>query len=564
MTDSASHPGEATRNRAGVWHRRLFAWGPAVLIALMAAWRLRAFLLWDPTRLTTHGLLADDAFFYSVLARNFDRFGFLTLDGEMPTNGVQPLWMLLQIALVKIFPGIHETALNAASSWAFYILFCLLAARFLAGSGSPSGALRALFAGGLVLANPRVLAWTVQGLETPLVLLLYALLFETLRRASDREPRFLARRDLLALGILSGLCFLARTDQFWLAIVIGGWLLLSHRRAPGYERDLAPGLRDLLFYFVPLALLVLPYLAHNLFVHGGLMPVSGAVKAYYVGSFYPSLSAYLASDEWWALVQAFSDPFPFALPVPVMITAIALAFAIRLAWRRDGLGRPRVAARIFSIAAIAHALTLYLFYRELMTRNAYYFAPTLLWAVWMFAEALPGMGAGERAMRRWSLPLAAMGSLVVLIFAWMSVPIQEQRYWLQRVRLAEDARRLVPQGESLGAFWPGTFAQFSGRPVIPLDGVAGSRRYLDEYIKQGRELDYLLERGHRYLATHLPMYPDSLLASESPLIMNWTRLGVRRIWEMRDSLDFRVLAARRVAKGEGGWCLLELARKREE
>lgn len=59
------------------------------------------------------------------------------------------------------------------------------------------------------------------------------------------------------------------------------------------------------------------------------------------------------------------------------------------------------------------------------------------------------------------------------------------------------------------------------------------------------------------------MYPDSLLASESPLIMNWTRLGVRRIWEMRDSLDVRVLAARRVAKGEGGWCLLELARKNE-
>ena len=80
-------------------------------------------------------------------------------------------------------------------------------------------------------------------------------------------------------------------------------------------------------------------------------------------------------------------------------------------------------------------------------------------------------------------------------------------------------------------------------------------------MRPGRELDYLLERGRPYLAVHLPMYPDSLLAAETPPVPSWTRIGVRRIWERRQQLDVEVLSAHRVAKGEGGWCLLSVRPK---
>ena len=63
----------------------------------------------------------------------FDRFGFLTLDGEMPTNGVQPLWMAVQILLVKLLPALHEAELLAKTSWLLYLLFSLLMIRLAMG-----------------------------------------------------------------------------------------------------------------------------------------------------------------------------------------------------------------------------------------------------------------------------------------------------------------------------------------------------------------------------------------------------------------------------------------------
>ncbi|MFH1143027.1 MAG: hypothetical protein V1774_00615 [Candidatus Eisenbacteria bacterium] len=569
--------------------RRLIAWGLAILAALVAAWQLRPLISWTPAQLATHGLLADDAFFYSVLARNFERYGFLTLDGEMPTNGVQPLWMALQILLVKLLPRAHEAALLAWSSWAVYVLTCLVAVRLLARGGTLLAACRATFVAGLVLLNPRFQAWTVQGLETPLVLLWFVLLIEVLDRAAGRDgadhreranppgpapssgsrlrpdaarsPRSpLAPATLVLMGTLAALCFLTRTDQFWPAICIGAWVLLRGRGR----------LRSIALYAAPLLLLVLPYLLHNLRSQGGLMQVSGQVKSYYVEVFFTSAAQYLSSDEWWALVHAFSNLIPIALPLPVIWTLLVLLAAFLLAWRRGPDGHPQLTLRLFSLAVLTHALTLYIFYRELMTRNAYYFAPTVLWAAYVFARALPEprepalarpLATRLRRPRAWVASVAAAGALLILALASPTARVEPQPYWLKRMQLAEDIRRFVPPGEHVGAFWPGVFAQFCGRPVTPLDGVVGSRSYLEDYIKRGRELDYMLERDRPYLAVHLPMYPDSLLAADDIPVPTWTRLGVRRIWERRDSLHFEVLSANRVAKGEGGWCLLRMEPK---
>ena len=46
-----------------------------------------------------------DAFFYSVLVDNLREHGFFTLDGEMHTNGFQPLWMFVLVAAKSVLPS---------------------------------------------------------------------------------------------------------------------------------------------------------------------------------------------------------------------------------------------------------------------------------------------------------------------------------------------------------------------------------------------------------------------------------------------------------------------------
>ncbi len=95
----------------------------AGLVDLLAGLRLYPFLIWSPQQLTSHGLLRDDAFFYSVIVRNFNALGVVTFDGVMPTNGFQPLWMGLQIILARLLPSVDEVTLLARTSWFCYVGF---------------------------------------------------------------------------------------------------------------------------------------------------------------------------------------------------------------------------------------------------------------------------------------------------------------------------------------------------------------------------------------------------------------------------------------------------------
>ena len=98
----------------------------ATLVAVAAGVQVTHFIIWSPEELASRGMLVDDAYFYCVIARNFRELGFLTLDGTMSTNGVQPLWMMVQILLVKLFSQTDEVSILSSSMWASYVLFAFL------------------------------------------------------------------------------------------------------------------------------------------------------------------------------------------------------------------------------------------------------------------------------------------------------------------------------------------------------------------------------------------------------------------------------------------------------
>ena len=135
---------------------------PALFTAL-AGFFLLPYATSSAVGLAVAGRMTDDAYFYSVIARNYVDLGFLTLDGTMPTNGVQPLWMLILISLLSLFPSIDEVLLVSRISWGIYLFSTWMILRFMVRPESRSSCLLAISIGLGILLNPRFLKLVVNG-----------------------------------------------------------------------------------------------------------------------------------------------------------------------------------------------------------------------------------------------------------------------------------------------------------------------------------------------------------------------------------------------------------------
>lgn len=516
--------------------------GAGFATALVAAFQLRELVLLEPRALALRGRLIDDAFFYTIVARRLSASGVPSFDGEMTTNGLQPGWTALTLLVQSALPTADSLAPMLWISWLLYAVFAGALVAYLCRrcAGRAAGVAALAFAA-LIALNPAFQRLAVQGLETPLLLALAPLFLVLFDRLAALEPaRALPIGANVALALVAAALFFARTDWFWASVVSFAWI---------WRRG---GLRAGGTFALVTALCVAPYLATNLAYGGSLIPISGRVKLFYLSSFTPDLGAYLASDEWRGFVSAFADVFPFGHAGEWLAFPALLAAATYTILRRERLGAGLVA---FGLIACLHVSFMQLFYRELRPYTGYYFALELVWIALLAAFAL-----GELAAKRprLALGLAAGLALGVMIFALRDDSAGDlERYWGTRLALADDIRRVAPAGERVAAFWPGAFSYFSGRDVIPLDGVIGSRAYFDSYVREGRELDFVRERRAAYLALHLPIPPEELRAqAEPPPIRSWADLGTLRLWQHRD-VPWRTVAARTFTERGGGWYLIE-------
>jgi hypothetical protein len=226
----------------------------------------------------------------------------------------------------------------------------------------------------------------------------------------------------------------------------------------------------------------------------------------------------------------------------VGVSAGLLVAANAVAWSRWGRRELPEAFRLLSVAVTAHAIYLYVGYRELRPYTSYYFAPELLFVVTTLAW-------GISAIRGRVAAVAVMiWVLVVSDLRWDVRKLSPVGYWSTRVEFAKNLPELSG-GETIAAFWPGAFAAFSGLDVVPLDGVIGSQEFLDDYIKTGREIDYLRERGIRWIVVGART-PELILGNEKPTTREWSVVGHTRMWEVRDDL--------RHVHSRGLWQLFEL------
>src|SRR4030095_5801130 len=170
----------------------------------------------------------------------------------MATNGVQPLWMWAQILLAGVFPHIETATLLVRSTWVTYVACTFLTVWFVARGSIVAASVRSLLVSALVLLNVRVQSIVVQGLETSLflfVLVVTLLMCDAWLGVEPGQSRQeLSRARVAILAGAAACCFLARTDFFWIFIIIAiwlalpsptGWTSVAHLRHRGRRADCA-------------------------------------------------------------------------------------------------------------------------------------------------------------------------------------------------------------------------------------------------------------------------------------------------------------------------------------
>ena len=326
-------------------------------IAAIAGFQLIHFISWSPRQLASHGLILDDAFFYSVIARNYHQYGYLTFDGNMLTNGVQPLWMAIQILLVTLFPQENEVVLMSRASWVLYLLFSFLTIWFVTRRKRIlEQGVAALTVGGLLLLNVRFQAFSVTGLETPLLLVLLMVMLIKIDGAAEiirHQPNSkLSMTATLGLAFWAVLCFFARTDLFWVCIVVGLWLLIAGRQLRW----------NAVIYFTAAAVMVTPYLVYNLMTQAHIIPLSGRIKLFYLHLFYPNWQDYIHSNEWQGVLAAFISSFTFLGQLPFLATGALVILTILIAqlmvWQKRTRQLFPVSLQILTVIAATHIISM--------------------------------------------------------------------------------------------------------------------------------------------------------------------------------------------------------------
>lgn len=549
--DGGTSTGGRARQRVERWlHARAHGLVPFI-VASIAALQTSYLVTWSTRELTERGVALDDSYFYAVLAQNYDKVGFLTFDGTMPTNGVQPLWQWAMIGLHQAFPAFDLMRASFATNWMLYAVFCWLAVRHVLRVSPDHSVLRTLVVSLAVTCNPAFHTIVLRGMEVPLFLVCFTALLNLLedvsRRWNTNPPSFWLT---VLLGALAGTTFLARTDWFWM-VPLGALFLWNRGRTWTHP----------LVFGAAASVLVVPYLAHNWVVHGHMMPISGRAKLVLLDLHTTGVVDYLLSDEWhgvFSMLSALVGSKAVWLSIP-----LALALAI-LGVRRFSSAASSV--RFLLIATTCHTLFMQLVYREVRPYTNYYFSAEAIAASYLVAEAVAlGVGYLQRSLQprtlQWVCRGAYCATVLLVAGATLAFHTSDARdRWVWRWQMAERLRSLPPN-EKVAAFWPGAFAYISGRSVFPLDGIVGSEAYLD-VVRDGRELEYTRARDIDYVViADLP--PESIYAPEPPEVSSWAELGKLRLW--RDcAFVSRLVAKYGHSTKDDGWYLYELSDVRDD
>ncbi len=503
-----------------------------VILLVFAALVLHLSVSWqDFSTLARNGYLYDDSFYAFQIARNIAAGNGPTFDGEIPTNGFQPLYVFMLVPAYwlagtdQITPIYFALTLLALMTAVPALMLFLLARRY------TSDAV-ALVASMVWVFSPVVVRQSANGLETALAMLLFAWsVYYYLKRI--RGNSHASAGQFAKMGLLLGLAVLARVDEFLLVLAMTlDYLLLVRRRARiGEARGALKGLGIAAATVIAVCL---PWGIYGLAAVGSLLPESGAATRFLSIAYAPFFNLGPAdmvnegvgpSFVWAHVVHSFSI-LKLSPPVHVFyravenlgdgsaptgwllyaINAVSLAaLAVFSFWvvrrgRADGrYDRREISFLLLFAALLMAAYSTWVFGVFFFTR---YFYPVYFIAS-VFAACVLQDVVRWVAFRRPLLRVAVAGAFVLyavgLVYmgmtnAYRSTPVYrfyDVARWVEENTLED---------ETIGVFQGGAIGYFSNRRVVNLDGKVNGRAL--EALRAGDMCGYITRSGIDIVMDH--------------------------------------------------------------
>jgi len=433
-----------------------------------------------PVRFLLRYVVPDDAFYYLVIGRNIANGFGSTFDRLASTNGYHPLWMVPVVIVSRCFGGNLArlrivlsscAALDAFSVWIFYRILSRLEVDYR----------RCLLVTALFTVAWVTRLWNgpLNGLETSLNLALtLGYLAIVIRAISEHE------QDWITRGVIVGLLFLARTDNFLLIGTAEAFTL--------WHVGLRKSIRARLYVAAIATAIALPWLGWCWWEFGSIVQVSGKSTAFLVNrNVTASWSAFdyasqMLRNAGELLCYSFAAPrvknsvwFPTA--ILLVVSPISLT-ASRLGKTPTTLHLERALlwfVGVYSLGFLAmHTV------RIVEIRPWYY--SSLVPLIWL---------ATARLMCRMRLPLLLVFGAEVLFLSaclwWVSLHSAGWGNPPVRFEVASILPKELPPGSSIGIFNAGTIAYFDQtHRIVNLDGLVNNQAY--SYIKALDLCDYIL------------------------------------------------------------------------
>ncbi len=244
------------------------------MISIIFYFSFSGFFLFFFEPSSRESFISDDFYYYLVLARNYEKFGFITSDGFSTTNGFHPLYLLYLIFIYN-FSGLSENAIQILSH---LLMHCLIIGSGVIGYLIIKNTIRNNFISLLFLliwvSSPLVFFISKQGVETPLALFFFSLflyLFVKLLNSENKKLYF-----FILLGVFGALSFLSRSDTIIPIFLCFLFYLYKNRRIVLSKDQIKKFMLSFLFFLI----LISPWFVYSYLNFGSFMQESGKVLSY--------------------------------------------------------------------------------------------------------------------------------------------------------------------------------------------------------------------------------------------------------------------------------------------
>jgi len=433
--------------------------------------------------------LPDDASYYFQIAKNIAEGHGSTFDRINPTNGYQPLWLLVLSGVFCVIKGTPETLTRVA--------LVLQAGMLFLGGWIFFRIQKTLFPPIIALLSMVVYVFAVffrgtNGMESAILIFTLIVLYDCGYRWKIIETP--DRRKEFVFGLVLGLVMLARMDMLFLGVCVTAASLMPGCVA---RKHIAASVARTIAIVGGASLVVAPYLIYNYLAFGHIAPISAALK-----SSFPHLVGFseLYPNAKSGVGHSIQKTFVYACFLFAVFYCVYFAGKWRLLRRNeDGRLFYYGATAVFSGAIVFHYLHACLFIK--FGNFGWHYTPYGLF----FALAVcgPAFRLLSRVPKMQLVVAPLLGALILAggIVTYRQQYTKKNDWLLAAYRAGIWARDHTDKNDIFALMDTGHFCFFSERRVINLDGLVNSWEY-QEALREQKGVEYLKSKGVGYFVSH--------------------------------------------------------------